>query len=361
MLKYNKQKLLLILAATGSLSLSGCSWFSANDGSEDIDDSYLKSRQATQLQIPADVSEIKQEDNYQIPEGAVIVNRDPKGKLLGLEPPQLLLTSGDGVREDTEAKHPTVWLRGQSGRLVEYFDGFVAAHNIQVENKDSKSLNTSWLSDDDEGLGEGLGSYNIDNQRHKFQLAMIADSGNEFGIQATHTASEQEIEGQWVEVQTSDRVAKQFLNQFIGYYDGVRDGEARARILAEGVIDTRLGTNSQGHIAMVSERDMQSIWQQTPAVLNFLNLPIVDRDQSQNTFYFKVEEASGFFASIFSDNKEAKVKLEPGNYRLQLEALSQGGTSISFTDEDGIRLSPTLVGQIYPNFKAAYRSREAQQ
>ncbi|NVJ67013.1 MAG: outer membrane protein assembly factor BamC, partial [Gammaproteobacteria bacterium] len=279
---------------------------------------------------------------------------------LGLEPPQLLLTSGDGVREDTEAKHPTVWLRGQSSRLTEYFDGFVAAHSIQVESQDSKNLSTFWLSDDDDGLGAGLGSYNIDGQRHKFKLAMIADSGNEFGVQATHIASEQEIDGNWVQVQTSDRVAKQFLNQFIGYYDGVRDSEARARILAEGVIDTRLGTNPQGHIAMVSERDLQSIWQQTPAVLGVLNLPVVDRDQSQNIFYFKVDDPAGFWSSIFSDNKEAKVKLAPGSYRLVLEELTNGGTSISFTDEDGERLSPAVVGQLYPDFKAAYRSRETQ-
>ncbi len=357
MLKHNKFLISLAISSVALSTLSGCSWFSANDGREDIDDSYLKSRQTVELQLPAGVNEIKPNDNYQIPEGAVIVNRQAKGQGLGLEPPQLLLTSGDGVREDLDAEHPTVWLRGQSSRLNEYFDGFVSSNNINVSTKDSKRLATDWLSDDDDGIGEGLGSYNIDDQRHKFELTMIADSGNEFGLQALHTASEQEIDGEWVKVETSDRVAKQFLNQFIGYYDGVRDTEARARVLAEGVIETRLGTNSKGHIAMVTERDLQSVWQQTPAVLEALNLPIVDRDQSKGLFFFKVEDSDGFFSSLFSDKEEAKVELEPGDYRLQLETLAQGGTSITFENEAGERLAASLVGKIYPDFKAAYRSR----
>ncbi len=357
MLKHNKQRFLLILAATGSLALSGCSWFSANDGREDIDDSYLKSRQDRELQIPAEVTEIQEGDLYQIPQGAVIVNRDPKGQMLGLEPPQLLLSSGDGVREDQDAEHPTVWLRGQSSRFTEFVEGFASSNNVPVISKNNRNFLTDWLSDEDEGLGEGLGSYNIDGQRHKFNLSLVAENANEFAVQAVHSASEQEIDGQWRQIETSDRVAKQFLNQFIGYYDGIRDREARARILAEGSIDTRLGTNPQGHIAIVTEREKAAVWQQTPAVLEYLNLVITDRDQSEGTFYFKVEEPSGFFSSIFSDTKDVKVDLAPGDYRIDIEDIAIG-TSISFKNEQGERLSPNLVGKIYPEFSAAYRSRK---
>lgn len=358
MLKHNKQKILPILAAVSVVTLSGCTWFSANDGREDLDEAYLESRQGAELQLPSDVTEIKQNDNYLIPEGAVIVNREPKGNLLGLEPPQLLLTSGDGIREDKDAKHPTVWIRGESNRLGEYIDGFVSSNNIGVINKSNQSLNTDWLSDDNDGIGAGLGSYNVDGQRHKFELAMIADSGNEFGIQAIHSASEQEVDGQWISVATSERVAKQFLNQFIGYYDGLRDREARNRVIAEGIIDTRLGTNPKGDIALVTDRDVRDIWQQTPEVLKSLNLKVTDRDESKGIFYFESVDASGIFYFLFGDGEAAKVDLEPGSYRMVFEILGAGGTSVTFETEQGEPLSANLVGKIYPDFKAAYRARQ---
>ncbi len=346
------------IALGSNLMLSGCSWFSANDGREDIDDSYLNSKQGKELQIPANADEIIQNDNFQIPEGAVIVNRQAKGNLLNLEPPQLLLTSGDGVREDTDASYPTVWLRAQSSELKSLLDGFVEANNLNVESVSNDALVTDWLSDEEEGLGEGLGSYNIDDQRHKFSLNLIAENANEFAIQAIHLTSQQEIDGSWKDVSTSNRVARQFLNQFIGYYDGVRNRQARARILAEGIIETRLGTNSRGSIAIVSDRDFQAIWQQTPAVLESLNLPIIDRDQSQGLFFFKVAENSGFWNSLFGKNTDSRVDMLPGNYRILVETLANGGSSISFQDEEGQKLSPNLVGKIYPEFKAAFRKKE---
>ncbi|WP_251360028.1 outer membrane protein assembly factor BamC [Kangiella sp. TOML190] len=355
MLKHNK-KLLVNLSFLSLLSLSGCSWFSANDGREDIDEAYLNSRQEQALQIPADVSEIQLDDHYKIPEGAVIVNRDPKGQALTIEPPQLLLTSGDGVREDPDAPNPTVWLRGNSSRLAEFFQGFATANQIKTVATGSQRLETDWLSDEDEGLAEGLGAYNIDGQRHKFDLSLVAESANEFGVQSRHVASEQYLDGQWVPVETSKRVAKQFLNQFIGYYDGIRDKEARARILAEGNIDTRLGTNPAGHIAIVSGRDLDAVWGRTPAVLEFLNLNLTDRDKSINTFYFQVPEEEGFFSGLFGSEEEAKVDLATGSYLMELEPKGSG-TSITFKTEQGDLLDPSLVGKLYPEFSAAYRSR----
>ncbi len=346
------------MAIGANLILSGCSWFSANDGREDIDESYLNSKQGKDLQIPANANEIIQNDSFQIPEGAVIVNRQAKGSLLSLEPPQLLLTGGDGVREDTDASYPTVWLRGQSSELKSFLDGFVEANSIKIDTVSNQALTTGWLSDEEEGLGEGLGSYNIDDQRHKFSLNLIAENANEFAVQAIHLTSQQEIDGNWKDISTSNRVAKQFLNQFIGYYDGVRDRQARARILEEGIIETRLGTNPNGDIAIVSDRDFQAIWQQTPAVLESLNLPIIDRDQSQGLFFFKVAEDSGFWSSLFGKNTNSRVDMLPGNYRILIDTLANGGSSISFQNEAGEKLSPNLVGKIYPEFKAAFRKKE---
>lgn len=355
MLKFNKKQWIILCATT--LSLSGCALFSDNDGREDIDDSYLASQQDRDLQLPGQTTEISQQDQYRIPEGAVIVNRQPKGQALGLEPPQLLLAMGDGVREDKDAAHPTVWLRGSSSRLEQLFQKFAQSNGFQATTISRNNLTTDWISDEADGIGKALGAYNIDGQRFRFNLNMIAESSNEFGLQSKAIGSQQNIDGQWVDVENSNRVAKQFLNQFIGYYDGIVSAEARERVLADAVIDTRLGTNANGNIAVVTDKAPQVVWQKTAGVLESLNLIITDRDQKTDTFYFKVEEESGLFTSFFTDTKDPKIDIAPGDYRLEIKAHN-GGTALTFMDNDGNELSPNVVGVIYPEFAAAYRSRE---
>lgn len=355
MLKFNKKQWVILCATT--LSLSGCALFSDNDGREDIDDSYLQSQQDRDLQLPGRTTEIQQHDLYRIPEGAVIVNRQPKGQALGLEPPQLLLAMGDGVREDNNAAYPTVWLRGSSSRLKQLFQEFAQSNGFQATAINRNNLTTDWISDEMEGIGQALGAYNIDGQRFRFDLSMVAESANEFGLQSKAIDSQQNIDGQWVNIENSNRVAKQFLNQFIGYYDGVVSTEARERVMADAVIDTRLGTNANGNIAIVTNRSPQDVWQKTPAVLDSLNVIMTDRDQKTDTFYFKVEEEAGLFTSLFTNTRDPKIDIAPGDYRLEIKAHN-GGTALTFMDNEGNELAPNIVGAIYPEFAAAYRSRE---
>ncbi|NVK21427.1 MAG: outer membrane protein assembly factor BamC [Kangiellaceae bacterium] len=369
MLKHNKQKLRntlnLSLVVTAALSVSACSWFSANDGSEDIDDRYMQSQQGPDLQLPPNTTELKVEDQYRVPEGVVITERDAQGKMLNLEPPQLLLIGGDGVREDKEQAQPTVWVRNSGSQMMDYINRFVQQQNIALSNSSAQAIETDWISDEDESaVSQYLGSYNIEGQRHRFALKVIAESQaavggtSEVGLQAVHLANQQEIDGQWAEVQTSDRVAKQFLNYFLGFYDSERTKEARARILQEGAIDVRLGNDNQGNVALVTDRDFQSVWQQMPRVLESLNLPITDRDQSAGTYYFNVKDPdSGVWDALFGDDDEAKVNLQPGDYQIKVKELNTNGVAMTFFDSEGNLLPANKITEIYPEFSAAFRSR----
>lgn len=364
MLKYNKQKIQYVVAVATTLSLSGCGWFAAKDGTEEIDDRYMQSQQGPELQMPPSTSELQVSDEqYRIPEGVVITDREAKGKSLNLEPPQLLLIGGDGIREDKEQENPTVWVRNSGTEMMDYIQRFVTAKEIPVASSNQKSISTDWISDEDETVaGEYLGSYNIEGQRHRFELEVIASSDNEVGLQAKHVASEQLLNDNWSEVQTSQQIAKQFLNYFLGYYDTVRTREARARILQEGAIDFSLGTNNSGGIALVTDKGFQNVWDQLPRVIEKLNLSVTDRDQSKKTYYFNVKEPeTGIWNSLFGDdNTNPKVELEPGDYQLRLSEL-ESGVAITFYDNQGNLLAADKVTKIYPEFSAAFRSRAAKQ
>ena len=359
MLKYNKQKISVLLATSIAFGLSGCSLFSGADGTEDIDDRYMRSQQGPELQLPANADELEFNDDYRVPEGTVITERNAQGKKLSLEPPQLLLIGGDGIREDKEQEFPTVWVRSDGQQLSDYLNRFILSKSIPVISQDDKNINTDWiLSDAESSLGQHLGSYNIDDQRHRFNFIIVAQNDNEVGLQARHVANEQLLDGQWVEVETSKRVARQFLNYFLGFYDGERNKEARARILQEGSIDIRLGTDNNSNVAFVSERDFQTVWQQIPFVLEKLNLDITDRDQSAGLYYFNVREpSSGFWSLFFDSSSDPKVNLEPGDYKIKVESLTASGTSLVFYHQAGELVSSSTIAEIYPEISATFSSR----
>jgi outer membrane protein assembly factor BamC len=317
----------------------------------------MQSQKGPDLQLPPGTTEVKVTDSYRVPEGVVITERDAKGKGLSLEPPQMLLVAGDGVWEDTEREQPTVWVRGDDQQLIGYIERFMNSQGISYQEPAADSVTTGWITDSDENtISERLGAYYIEGQRHKFSLQVVDRKPNEVALQADHLASQQEKDGQWTDVATSDRVAKQFLNYFIGYYDSERTREARARILQDAKVDVELGYNDQGSLALVTEREFLAVWEQMPRVLNALNLEITDRDRSEKTYYFNVREPEDGFWSWFSDDENAaKVDLEPGSYQIKLSELSSGGISMSFYGAEGQLLDSSTVTRIYPEFSAEFK------
>lgn len=353
MLNYLKTIKTISLAVSTALVLSACA---TTDGTEDIDDRYMRSQKGPELQIPPGASEVKVTDSYRVPEGVVITSRDAKGKQLSLEPPQLLLVAGDGVWEDAEREQPTVWVRGDSEQLVTYIQRFMKAQNISYQEPSATSVTTDWIADSDENqVSEHLGTYSVDGERHKFSLSIVETKPNEVALQARHLAYQQNLDDNWTEVDTSNRVAKQFLNYFIGYFDSERTREARQRILQEAKIDVELGYNDQGSLALVTDREFLAVWDQLPRVLESLNLEITDRDRSERAYYFRVNEPEDGFWSWFGDSEDAKIDLEPGDYQIKISDLNVGGVSISFFGAEGDVLDSSTVTRIYPEFSAEFK------
>lgn len=354
MLNYQKTIKILSLSIASALFVSACA---TSDGTEDIDDSYMKSPKGPQLQLPPGTSEIKATDSYRVPEGTVITQRDAKGKKLSLEPPQLLLIAGDGVWVDTERAEPTVWVRADESELIAYIERFMKSQSLAYQEPSNDTITTEWIVADGESkISERLGPYHVENQRHKFSLNIVDKKPNEVALQAKHLAYQHQVDGQWVDVETSERVAKQFLNYFVGYYDSERTREARERILQEAKIDMELGYNDQGSLALITEREVLAVWEQLPRVLTALNLEITDHDRSEQTYYFNVREPDDGFWSWFGDDEnKAKVDLEPGSYQIKLVELNAGGASMNFYGAEGNLLESNIITRIYPEFSAEFK------
>ncbi|MBD3667394.1 MAG: outer membrane protein assembly factor BamC [Kangiella sp.] len=356
----NKYKTLLILSSIAAIS--SCSWFSAKDGTEDIDDRYMRSQQGPELQVPPATEQIDVEDRYRVPEGVIITNRDAKGKKLSLDPPQLLLVGGDGVREDSEQTQPTVWIRHQNTPFMNYVSRFMNQKNIPVLSSSDTQVTTDWITDEDETtLANYIGSYNLDGQRHRLTLEIVGQNANEIALQARNTESQRLVQDKWAAMAPSKTVASQFLNAFLGYYDTERTKEARQRILEEGTINVNLGTNQQGNIALTAEREFLAVWDQMPKVLEDLNLTVSDRDQSAGIYYFNVKEPeTGFWAWLWNDDEDnPKVEMEPGDYQILVETTTSG-VSMTFKDDEGNLLDANIVTRIYPEFAASFKSRAKQ-
>lgn len=357
MSRLNKYKTLIILSSLAAVS--SCSWFSAKDGTEDIDDRYMRSQQGPELQVPPTARHVNIDDRYRVPEGVIITNREAKGKALSLDPPQLLLVGGDGVREDSEQAHPTVWVRHQDTPFMDYVSRFMTQKSIPVVSASDSQVNTDWITDDDEtDLANYIGAYNLDGQRHRLTLEVIGQDANEVALQVRNTDSQRLTGEKWVAMVPSKTVASQFLNAFLGFYDSERTKEARERILEEGTINVNLGTNNQGNIALTAEREFLSVWDQLPRVIEDLNLTVSDRDQSAGIYYFNVKEPeTGFWAWLWNDHKaNPKVDMEPGDYQILVETTAQG-VSMTFKDDEGNLLDANIVTRIYPEFAASFKSR----
>ncbi|AOE50065.1 outer membrane protein assembly factor BamC [Kangiella sediminilitoris] len=355
MLNYHKKTKVISLSICAAVVLSACA--TSGDGSEDIDDSYISSQQGPELQLPPGTTEIEVRDGYRVPEGTVITRREAEGKAMSLEPPQLLLITGDGVWVDTERTEPTVWVRSDAQQLMTYIDRFMDSQKLSYNQSGQNTIRTDWITDSDgTDLAERLGSYYVEGQRHKFELAIVDQKSNEVALQANHLASQQYREGQWIDISTSQRVAKQFLNYFIGYYDSERTREARKRILQQAKVDFELGYDDQGALALVTEREFLAVWEQMTRVLTALNLSITDRDRSEKVYYFNVKEPdSGFWSIFFDDDEAAKVALEPGDYQVRLSELYAGGVSLTFYDAEGEKLDDSTITRIYPEFVAEFK------
>lgn len=355
MLNYHKNIKVLTLSVSAALLTSACA--TSGDGSEDINDLYMQSQQGPELQLPPGTSEIKVQDGYRVPEGVVITERKPQGKAMSLEPPQLLLVAGDGVWEDTERAEPTVWVRGDDKQLLSYIERFMKSQDLSYTTPGNSLIETAWITDSsDNEVAERLGSYYVDGQRHKFRLSIVDKKPNEVALEAKHVANQHYRDEQWVNVDTSQRVAKQFLNYFIGYYDSERTREARQRILQQAKVDFELGYDDQGSLALITDREFLAVWEQMTRVLTALNLSITDRDRSEKTYYFNVKEPdTGFWSLFSSDDEEAKVDLEPGDYQIKLSELAAGGISMSFYGAEGDKLEDNVVTRIYPEFAAEFK------
>ncbi|MHC9510234.1 outer membrane protein assembly factor BamC [Kangiella sp. M94] len=360
MSRLNKYKTLIILSSLATVS--SCSWFSAKDGTEDIDNRYMDSQQGPELQVPPTAKHISVDDRYRVPEGVIITSRDAQGKKLSLDPPQLLLIGGDGVREDSEQLHPTVWVRHQDAPFMDYVSRFVTKKNVPVQSSGEKQISTDWITDDDEtDLANYIGSYNLDGQRHRITLEIIDQNSNEVAVQVRNTQSQRLVNEKWVAMTPSKTVASQFLNAFLGFYDSERTKEARERILEEGTINVNLGTNQRGNIALTTERDLMSVWDQLPRVLEDLNLTVSDRDQSAGIYYFNVKEPeTGFWAWLWNDDEaNPKVDMEPGDYQILIETTASGA-SMTFKDDEGNLLDANVLTKVYPEFAASFKSRGKQ-
>jgi len=355
------------LPVVAVLTLSGCGWLYGKDGLiRDTELDYLQARQTEPLKLPAHLTGFQAKDQYPVPAlGAEAVNA-PLGGALDVNPPALVLSSGDGVNGVQDAVIPQAIVTGEGGLLWQRLNDFMTSNTIAVERADEAAgdLLTGWVQTEEIGwFSDWMMGEDIESYRWQYQFKMVAgERPNERVVSAEAIKYEafDEDDG-WQALTPTRRASADMLNQFLGYYDEVQTRSARARVLAAraGIV-VELWQNEDGKTGLLAQSGLDNTWEATPAVLERLGFIQEDKDTTKRLYYFKLEDTSegGFWNWLFGDDRDDQVRLEleDGEYLVQLTPVGDR-TGLLFSKADGDVLDAATVTKLFPVLADVFAER----
>lgn len=356
-----------VLAAFG---LSGCGWLYGKDGLiRDTEHDYLEARQSQPLKMPAQLSAFQPKDQFPVPAIGAKGSQSPVGDALDVNPPALVLSSGDGVNGIQDAAVPQALVLADSELLWRTLNDFLSSNAIAVEQADPATgeLLTGWVQTEEIGwfrdwmMGEEIDSY---RWQYRFTLKP-GERPNErlLSAEAVRAEAHHEDDG-WQPQTATRRNSVDILNQFLGFYDEQQTRAARERVLAARAgIKVELWQNEANQTGLLAHSGLSNTWEATPAVLERLGFIQEDKDTTKFLYYFKLEESDegGFWDWLFGDDRQEQVRLElePGEYLVQLNAVGER-TGLLFSKADGDVLDSATMTKLFPVLSDAFAERRQQ-
>jgi outer membrane protein assembly factor BamC len=143
------------------------------------------------------------------------------------------------------------------------------------------------------------------------------------------------------------RYTTDMLNNAIGYMSVERDRAIRAARIQQSLgikVDLVTGTGSDAAY-WLADANYQSVWDRLRLVLPEMGFDVVDMDTSKGLFFINLEESSGFWSSLWGDEK---LSLKKGNYRLLLkETDNPEQTKILLHDVEDNALDNEAITEVY--------------
>lgn len=357
-------KYLWVLVVSATSLLSGCSWLYGEKGLiHDSTNDYLKAEQTKPLDLPSDYDKSRLSNELPVPELKGKASSAPVGKQLDRKPPLQILAVSQGMRVNRVSENPGVFWMKDMEEFKSQLKAFFEYKGVAIEMQGSEVV-TDWIVEDNEAWWRsvfGTVLPRFERNRYKVDLGPGERNG-EVSIVVKHIAHQKMPydEDKWVELSLSNKIATEFLNEFVGYMDYL-DRLENAKMLQKmrrGFV-VKLSKDSDRNAALVAEADWRTVWLKTPKVLEPFGFTLTDRDRAQATYFFEFEpNEPGFFASMFSDDEGVALDLEEGAYQAIVGGRDEGPVTITLIDLDGNPLSDGKMAQIFPYLAEAFGRTE---
>lgn len=341
--------------------VAACSWLYGEDGLvKDSTYDYIDARSTKDIEIPGELNQKKKANYTPVPAIGEKAKQAPFGKDIKVSAPVQILAVLDNIRVDKKAENPTVYILDDSDFLWDSLLEIFAENEatIVTADKEKQVIETDWLAVDERGVWLGVaGSDDIDEFRAKYRVQFGEGVlRGEQRVEVSRFAAEKldDDTDQWKAVPSFWQDSADMLNLLISSYDKKavsRDQAKRAAMVAG--FKVQMAKDEDDAAALVTDAEQEHVWEKLPKVLEALDFEVNDRDRSLMTYFVSYQrEEQGFFASLFSEEKEL-LPIDAGDYQVTLRLFGER-TAIVFRDEQGEPLNAQTLAKLYPTLSKLF-------
>ncbi|WP_283710920.1 outer membrane protein assembly factor BamC [Pseudoalteromonas prydzensis] len=341
------------LAVSVLVSLSGCGVFT--------DEAHHKRnyRVGEPVQVPGQLAQPAQDPIYKMEVAEYNNNPDSTN----YRPPAQVLTVAKGSWVEEGDKQARVYFDKNDG--IADLDEFIwdsvqavlAEHQTKPVKQDKLlgSIETDWyaiikpeegwLWDSEDEISQQRFIFSIEEKSHQRTASLSAKLAEYDSKDVPLTP----ILQQQLEVRALNQVVAEFDYRY-------RQLEVEIR-KQQGIISLEMGFDNKGNAALVTEQDYFVIFDRFSGFLERLSFTIVEIDQERGLItadYNKPE--SSVWDSIWGEEL-AELPIEDGQYQILVSRTKDGGTSLTWMDDEGTTLEPGTMNDLQQALENALRQR----
>ncbi|WP_110457947.1 outer membrane protein assembly factor BamC [Shewanella algidipiscicola] len=328
-------------------------------------DEYVLLESQPKLVIPQGLNQPKYSSEYDIPPVGNKVDTSLVGKKLDIRPPLQVLPmaegthveeSSDSIKVVVESIDNDIDLRSE---MLDILKAYLNSKSIKMVKEDDEAgiIETDWIENQeliDSNLW-GADDVYLVRQRYRFTVN-VRPHGRSGNLAIELIDHEERFDGQDQDVILSGEDKRRYtvdmLNNTIAFMSVKRAQLIKAKRLkqslgidvslvkAESTVDTEPGASY-----WLAQAPFNRTWDRLRIVLPEMGFEVVDMDSNKGLYFISVNDDSGFWSSLWNDNK---LPLEQGSYRLRIEQdRDNTNTRIYLNDMNDEPLSNEMIETVY--------------
>ncbi|WP_105254526.1 outer membrane protein assembly factor BamC [Pseudoalteromonas sp. T1lg75] len=342
-----------VLILSALVTLSGCGIFT-NEAH------HKRNYKANQpLVTPEGLDAPRQDPTYKMDVASYDNSEDAKA----VKPPMQIMPIAQGSWIEEGDKLAKIYFDKNDGIddldqfILAAVEGVLESYNTPVANKTQNSIESDWLSIvkveegwlwDDEVVAEQRYKFTVEEKDHQRTASLSAELLDYRSQEVPLTPLLQQ------------RMETRALNSVIAEFDyRYRQLQVELR-QRQGIISLALGFDNQGNAALMTEQDMNVVFERFSGFLERLQFTIIEVDAEKGRIIADyTQPESSVWDSIWGE-EAMQLPLENGQYQILLDNAKAGGTSITWMDKDGEVLEPGTMNDLQQALVTALRSRGIQ-